>query len=187
MAGLMARAGGGAEAVEAGESGVMGAQQDNKTTGLQDYGTTELKMDCGVMRDAAQKAAARVRQESPGHLEACAYELARFYNTFERMLERICDEFENHFDKRGDYHEKLLQRLSLSLEGFRPHFIPPEALNGLRELKGFRHLVRHAYDLTLRPDRLAELSDLADEIAGELQSWCIAFGKKVSSEQGWEV
>src|SRR5437868_1156927 len=57
------------------------------------------------------------RQESPGHLEACAYELARFYNILEKMLERICDGFENHLEKRGDYHERLLQRLNLELKG----------------------------------------------------------------------
>ena len=39
MAGLMVRgAGDAAGGAGAGESGVMGAQQDNKTTGLQDYG-----------------------------------------------------------------------------------------------------------------------------------------------------
>jgi hypothetical protein len=93
----------------------------------------ELEVDCDVAQDAARKAKERIRQESPGHLEACAYELARFYNTFERMLERICEEFENHFEKRGDYHERLLQRLSLSLEGIRPAFISPGRLNALRE------------------------------------------------------
>jgi hypothetical protein len=84
----------------------------------------ELEVDSHVAADAANKAGERIRQNLPGHLEACAYELARFYTTFERMLERICDEFENHFDKRGDYHERLLQRLSLSLDEIRPAFIP---------------------------------------------------------------
>ena len=30
----------------------------------------------------------------------------------------------------------------------------------MRELKGFRHVMRHAYDLTLKQDRLAELARL---------------------------
>ena len=147
----------------------------------------ELEADCGIAADAARKATERNAQESPGHLEACAYELARFYNTFERMLERICQEFENHFDKRGDYHERLLQRLNLSLEGIRPAFIPSEQLSDLRELKGFRHLMRHAYDLKLRANRLAELSGLAERLAIELPRWCAEFGAKVRAEQGWET
>jgi hypothetical protein len=40
------------------------------------------------------------------------------------MFERVCEDFENHFEKRGEYHEKLIQRLSLNLEGIRPAFIP---------------------------------------------------------------
>lgn len=84
----------------------------------------ELKADCSVAADAGGKAGLRLRDPSPGHLEACAYELARLYNVLEKMLERICEAFENHFEKRGDYHEKLIQRLSLRLESIRPAFIP---------------------------------------------------------------
>jgi len=84
----------------------------------------EMEADCVVARDAAQKAALHLRQESSGRLEACAYGLSRFYNVLERMFERICEEFENHFEKRGDFHEKLIQRLALNLEGIRPAFIP---------------------------------------------------------------
>ncbi|MGA2658823.1 MAG: hypothetical protein ABSH34_15070 [Verrucomicrobiota bacterium] len=84
----------------------------------------ELEADCSVLADAGRKAGLRLRDQCPGHLEACAYELARLYNVLEKMLERVCEAFENHFEKRGDYHEKLIQRLNLPLEGIRPAFIP---------------------------------------------------------------
>jgi len=146
----------------------------------------EMAADCAVARDAAQKAAQRLQQESPGHLEACAYELSRFYNVVERMFERICEEFENHFEKRGDFHEKLIQRLALDLEGIRPAFIPQNRMADVRELKGFRHIMRHAYDLTLRADRLAELSRTAERLAEEFPAWCANFEKRVRGEQGWD-
>lgn len=146
----------------------------------------EMEADCAVAQDAAQKAARRLREESPGHLEACAYELARFYNVVERMFERLCAEFENHFEKRGDFHEKLIQRLVLDLQGIRPAFIPKDRAAGVRELKGFRHVMRHAYDLTLRADRLEELSRIADQLGTELPTWCANFGKQVRKEQGWD-
>lgn len=145
----------------------------------------ELEADCGVAADAAHKAEERLKQKSPGHLEACAYELARFYNVVERMFERLCGEFENHFEKRGDFHEKLIQRLGLDLEGIRPAFIPKERMTDVRELKGFRHIMRHAYDLVLRDDRLAELSRTAEGLATALPEWCKDFGKSVRAEQGW--
>jgi len=145
----------------------------------------ELEADGAVAQDAARKAVERLREQNPGHLEASAYELTRFYNVIERMFERICDDFENHFEKRGDYHERLLQRLSLDLAGIRPAFIPRDRVEALRELKGFRHVVRHAYDLTLRPERLSDLTRLAQDLASELANWCRELGRKVKAEQGW--
>ena len=146
----------------------------------------ELEADCSVLADAGRKAGLRLRDPFPGHLEACAYELARLYNVLEKMLQRICEAFENHFEKRGDYHEKLIQRLNLRLEGIRPAFIPPGRVDEVRELKGFRHVMRHGYDLTLRPDRLSELASVAERLAAELPAWCAEFGSKVRAEQHWE-
>ena len=100
----------------------------------------ELQADCAVVTDAANKAGLRIRESTPGHLEACAYELARLYNVLERMFERICEDFENHFEKQGADHEKLVQRLSLNLEGLRPPFIPASGLQNIRDLKGFRQV-----------------------------------------------
>ena len=145
----------------------------------------EMERDSAVARNAAQKAAQRLRENSPGHLEACAYELSRFYNVVERMFQRLCEEFENHFEKRGDFHEKLIQRLALDLDGIRPAFIPKDRIADVRELKGFRHVMRHAYELSLRLDRLTELSAIAERVAADLPAWCADFGKRVRTEQGW--
>ncbi len=109
------------------------------------------------MDQAADWARQRLSESHPAHLEACGYELHRLYNMLEKAFERVTDTFGNHFDKRGDYHERLIQRLSLDIPGVRPTFFPvPERAN-VRELKSFRHIFRHAYDLQLRSDRLAEL------------------------------
>ena len=101
----------------------------------------EIEVDCAVIAAAARKARVRLGEPSGGRLEACAYELARLYNCFEKILERICRGFENHFDKRDDYHERLIQRLALELPGIRPEFIPKTGISIVRELKGFRHVV----------------------------------------------
>ena len=139
-----------------------------------------------MLADAGRKAGLRWRDQCPGHLEACAYELARLYNVLEKMLERVCEAFENHFEKRGDYHEELIQRLNLPLEGIRPAFIPAGRADEVRELKGFRHVMCHAYDLTLRPDRLSDLASVAERLAAEMPAWCADFAGKVRAEQHWE-
>ena len=145
----------------------------------------ELEADAVVIRDAAGKAKLRLQQQSPGHLEACAYELGRTYNVLDRAFERVCVAFENHFEKQGDYHEKLLQRLALELPGIRPALIPSDALPLLRELKGFRHVMRHAYDLTLRADRLGELGEISRKLADAFPAWSESFARQVRQEQGW--
>jgi hypothetical protein len=145
----------------------------------------EMEADCIVAADASEKAAIRLRQDSPGHLEACAYELARFYNVLEKIFERICEAFENHLEKRGDYHERLIQRMTLDLDTIRPAFVPKDRLSDIRELKGFRHIARHAYDLTLRADRLGELARIAQDVGKELPAWCVEFRERVRAQEGW--
>ena len=145
----------------------------------------EIDADCAVIQGAARKSEARLRESGDGHLEACAFELARLYNVFEKILERICRGFENHFEKRGEYHERLIERLALALPGIRPPFIPAEGLRMVRELKGFRHVVRHAYDLEFREDRMSEVVALASQLAAALPAWSARFGERIRQDQGW--
>lgn len=145
----------------------------------------ELAADRAVLAGAADNAARWLEQSAPGGLEACAYEMNRLYTVLGRMLERICGAFENHFEKTGNYHEKLLQRLTLDLPGLRPAFLPSHAVPELIELRRFRHVMRHAYDLTLRADRLLELVSFAKRTKEALPGWCDAFEKAVRREQGW--
>lgn len=145
----------------------------------------ELAADCAVLAGAAENAGQWIGRPAAGGLEACAYEMNRFYTVFERMLERICEGFENHLDKSGNYHERLVQRLALDLPGLRPAFLPAEALPQITELRRFRHLVRHAYDLTLRASRLGELIGMAARVSASLPAWCDRFAAEVRREQGW--
>ena len=145
----------------------------------------ELAADRKVLADAACKVGQRAGETHAGHLEACAYEVARFYTLFERMLENICTAFENHFEHHGDWHEKLLARLTLDLPGLRPPFVPETLLAELRELKRFRHLIRHAYDLNLREDRLRELATIVDKVSSAMPELCNTFLRAVKHEQNW--
>ena len=131
----------------------------------------ELKADAAVMAEAAELAGARLADAHPGHLSAAGYELNRMYNVLEKSFERLCEAFENHFEKSGDYHERLIERMSLDLPGIRPRFLPPEFRSAVRELKSFRHFFRHAYDPILRSDRLAELAAAAAGVSTVFPTW----------------
>lgn len=145
----------------------------------------ELQSDRRVLEDAVVKARARLAHSVPGHLEACGFELHRLYNVLEKTFERICTGFENHFERRGDFHERLIERMTLALAGVRPAYLPAVERDGVRELKGFRHLFRHAYDLKLRGDRLAELVGIAERVVAAFPEWNRVFLEAVAAEQGW--
>lgn len=145
----------------------------------------ELRRDGAVLAEAAEKARARLEHAVPGHLEACGFELHRIYNVLEKAFERICTAFENHFEKRGDFHERRLERMTLTVAGMRPAYLSEAERDGVRELKCFRHLFRPAYDLKLRADRLAELIAIAEHVVAAFSGWNCAFGQAVRREQGW--
>ncbi len=145
----------------------------------------EMADDARIAAAAVAQARTRFGEPHPGHLEAVAFELMRAYNVMERLLERICEACENHFERRGDYHERLLQRLALALPGIRPAFVPSAALPDLRELKGFRHVIRHAYDLVIVPERFAFPLAAAERVASSLPRWAEDFVRAVRTEQGW--
>ena len=135
----------------------------------------ELEADAAILADAVRKAADRLAAAWPGHLEACAFELHRLCNVIEKSLERICIGFENHFEKRGDHHGRLLDRMVLELPGIRPRFLTEPDRNLLRELKAFRHLFRHAYDLTLQPKKVIPLVAAASQAAHGFPLWTTRF------------
>lgn len=142
----------------------------------------ELAADAGVMAEAARLAAERLADEHAGHLSACGYELNRLYNVLEKSFERLSAAFENHFEKTGDYHERLLERMSLDLPGIRPQFLPVEHRAPARELKSFRHFFRHAYDPILRADRLAELVAGARDVSAAFPEWVRRFCAAIRAE-----
>lgn len=144
----------------------------------------ELLADARVLQESSMAARARLMQTFTGSTESCGYQLNRFYNILERGFERICESFENHFEKRGDYHEKLIMRMTLSLPGIRPAFLAVEAVGSLRELKGFRHIFRHAYDLTLVADRLESLVKYAEELAAAQPARIESFIREVQTNLG---
>jgi len=135
----------------------------------------ELEDDARVLMDAANRAGTHLANEFDGSPEACAYELNRAYNVVEKAFERICTAFENHFEKRGDYHERLIKRIALEIPGFRPAFLPGDQVARVRDLKNFRHVFRHAYELELRKDRLAELVKNVKNVASEFPRWVGTF------------
>jgi hypothetical protein len=144
----------------------------------------ELVNDTRVAVDAFQKAAQRFERGDDVGYEACAHQLSRMYNVIEQTLLRVAKAFENSVDDEKGWHGALLNRLSLRIEGVRPALLPAELKLPLSELKSFRHVFVHAYDLQLDPEKLALLLKYGRQVAERLQGLVEEFVASVARQQG---
>lgn len=117
----------------------------------------EVEADVAVASDAARLAKVRFAGGEARDFEATAFQWVRCYNALEQAALRIAKAFENQIDDEGGWHAELMRRLTLDIPGVRPAVFERADFLHLRELRGFRHLVVHAYDLTLEAERLARL------------------------------
>jgi hypothetical protein len=65
--------------------------------------------------------------------------------------------------------------MKLEIADVRPAFLPTEAVDRVRELKGCRHVFRHAYDVKLDVEKLRALSAASEEVAAWFPDWVEAF------------
>ncbi|MCC6442824.1 MAG: hypothetical protein IT210_05130 [Armatimonadetes bacterium] len=149
--------------------------------------SAEMQEDMRAMAEACQTAKERLGGGSDPEIEAAAFHLARVYNILEQMALRVAKAFENRIDETGGWHIELLRRLSLEIPGVRPALFPQSLLPDLQELRAFRHIFRHAYDLALRPERFRPLLDTADRVSTTLPGLTRAFIAAVARQEGWDT
>lgn len=147
----------------------------------------EMLDDSRVIREAFHKASIRLERRDEIACEGCAHHLCRLYNAFEQMGLRVAKAFENNIDDEQGGHTSLLNRLAIKIEGIRPALVPPELKLPLQELKAFRHVVVHAYELELDPGKLELLLKYARSVADHLPRLAQDFIAKVAREQQIEL
>ena len=147
----------------------------------------EMRDDCRVVQDALDKAQARFARAEEVAYEGCAHQLCRLYNAVEQMGLRVAKAFENNLDDEQGWHSALLNRLGIRIEGVRPALITPEVKAPLQELKAFRYVFVHAYELVLDPEKLALLLKYARQVADRLPALVEEFVIRVAREQQIEL
>ncbi len=143
----------------------------------------EVREDCRVALDGFQKARVRFDRRDEVGYEACAHQLCRMYNGLEQMFLRVAKAFENNIDDEQGWHSALLTRLAIKIEGVRPALIPEELKGPLQELKAFRHVFVHAYELELDPEKLVLLMKYAQVVMDRLPKVVEYFIHAVAKEQ----
>ena len=147
----------------------------------------EMLDDCRVARDAYEKAKARFERGGDVGYESCGHQLCRMYNAIEQMLLRVARMFENTVEDRRGWHTALVRRLSLEIKGVRPALLPADLKLPLQELRAFRHVFVHAYDLEIDPERLRLVLNYAGRIADRLSDLVETFIGKVAVQEQIEL
>ena len=113
-----------------------------------------------------------------------AYALHNVYGALENSFEQVTRTFENHIVNRERWHHELLEKMFLDLGTLRPAVLPNEVKPVLRDLLGFRHLFRHAYDYSLDTAKVIALSQQwlrsSDKIRVALQAFADQLGQIAS-------
>jgi hypothetical protein len=90
-------------------------------------------------------------------MAAPAYALHNIYNALENSFEQISRTFENHITDPAQWHKELLAKMFLEIPRLRPAVLPLSLQAPLTDLRGFRHLFRHAYCFDLDAEKLRRL------------------------------
>jgi len=91
-------------------------------------------------------------------VESMAYWLHNLYCAFEDTFKLVAGFFENRVGPSERYHIELLRRMLVGIEGLRPPLLSEESFQVLDELRGFRHVFRHAYSYGLEEEKVKELA-----------------------------
>lgn len=86
-----------------------------------------------------------------------AYLLHNLYNALENSFEQVSRTCENHVTDASQWHRELLDKMFLPIPDVRPAVLSGELRPWMHELRGFRQLFRHSYDLESDATRVGAL------------------------------
>ena len=108
-------------------------------------------------------------------VESAGYWMHNLYCAFEDLFKLVAGFWENNLSANGEYHIHLLKRMLVEIEGVRPALLTNASYRFLNELRGFRHVFRHAYSYGLDNERvgalLRKILDQKDIVIIDLQTF----------------
>ncbi len=130
----------------------------------------QMKIIDGIY-ERIEKRRADFKKDAVG-IESMAYQIHNLYGAYEELFEIVADHFENEI-KGARYHADLLHRMKMEIEGLRPQLISDGLYQLFDELRRFRHLFRHAYNIELNSAHvervLATSLEIRDRFKSELE------------------
>jgi hypothetical protein len=112
-----------------------------------------------------------------GYLDGVALNLHGFYAGVERIFEDIARTVDRAVPTGPEWHRDLLLQMANELVALRPAVITTEARFCLEDYRGFRHVVRNVYTFSLRPARIAELTESLHPCFQSIRTSLLAFAE----------
>lgn len=147
----------------------------------------EMRDDVRIAERAGGYAKTRFAEPTVACLEGCAFHLVRLFNVVEQMALRVAGAFENDVTEDGGWHAELLRRVSIEIPGVRPALFPKSARPALRDLRGFRHVITHAYDLELDRKRIGLVLKSACLVVKDISVWVESFIAAAAQMHDWSL
>ncbi len=85
------------------------------------------------------------------------YLMHNYYCAVEDIFIEIARTFENKVDDTSKYHREILKRMTIDIPGIRPKLLSNKIFNFFDELRGFRHVFRHAYGYIIDSEKIGIL------------------------------
>lgn len=109
------------------------------------------------------------------YLDSVALGLHNFYSGLERLFEKVAKVIDGTLPSGANWHQLLLEQMSLEIPNKRPALISVESRKALEEYRGLRHVVRNVYAFQLEAEKLKFLVESAPEVLSRISSECLAF------------
>jgi hypothetical protein len=105
------------------------------------------------------------------------------YNTLENTFEQISRTFENHVKDTTHWHRELLDKMFLDMQPLRGAILPATCRAALHDLRGFRHVFRHAYEVGLDREKVLDVwhrwTEQRATVLGALEAFAEALGSSI--------
>lgn len=115
--------------------------------------------------------------------DSLAYKLHNLYSAYEDLFKMVARFFENQIEDFSRYHTSLLKRMLIEIEGIRPNVLSEESFKILDELRGFRHVFRHAYSYGLDAERIIKLAEKSVRLEETFSKGFEDFKNKLRAER----
>ena len=90
-------------------------------------------------------------------VESIGYWMHNLYCAYEDLFKLVSGFWENNLSANRNFHINLLKRMTIDIKEIRPALLHEKSFEHLNELRGFRHVFRHAYSYGLDDDRVTFL------------------------------